>query len=32
MNDEPEAQTEETPTPDPRIMAALDDLDYPYET
>jgi hypothetical protein len=31
MNDENEARTEETPTPDPRILAALEDLDYPYE-
>jgi len=31
MNDENEVQTEELPTPDPRILAALEDLDYPYE-
>jgi len=36
MNNKPpesEAQqeTNETPTPDPRIISALDDLDYPYE-
>ena len=31
MNDENEAQTEEAPIPDPRILAALEDLDYPYE-
>ena len=28
---ESERQTNETPTPDPRIVSALDDLDYPYE-
>lgn len=28
---ESEQQTNETPTPDPRIVSALDDLDYPYE-
>lgn len=31
MNDENEARTEEAPTPDPRILAALEDLEYPYE-
>ena len=31
MNDENEVQTEEAPIPDPRIITALDDLDYPYE-
>ena len=31
MNDENEVQTEETPIPDPRIIAALEDLDYPHE-
>jgi len=28
---ESERETNETPTPDPRIISALDDLDYPYE-
>ena len=31
MNDENESRIEEAPPPDPRILAALEDLDYPYE-
>jgi hypothetical protein len=31
MNDENEVQTEESPTPDPRILAALEEMGVTYE-
>jgi len=31
MNDENESETEETPTPDPRILTALDEMGVNYE-